>query len=88
MVVNVTGTTALAVRDLAEGLGRRLGRRPRFEGSELPQALLSDTGRMQMLVGAPEMDIETMLDLTATWVGDGRPLLGKPTHFEVRDGGF
>ena len=32
--------------------------------------------------------IEHMLDWVAQWVGAGKPLLGKPTHFETRDGAF
>jgi nucleoside-diphosphate-sugar epimerase len=88
LVVNVTGAAPLSVRELALGLARRLGCMAKFEGVESSEALLSHTGRMRSLLGAPEMGIETMLDLTAAWVRDGRPLLGKPTHFEVRDGGF
>jgi nucleoside-diphosphate-sugar epimerase len=88
LVVNVTGTTALAVRDLAERLGRHLGREPRFEGAESQDALLSDTSRMTSLLGAPEMDIDTTIEWVAEWVRDGRRLLQKPTHFEARDGAF
>lgn len=88
LVVNVTGTAVLSVRDIATRLGARLGREPVFEGAEAADALLSDTTRMRSLVGEPEMDLETMLDWVAEWVGEGRPLLGKPTHFETRDGAF
>jgi nucleoside-diphosphate-sugar epimerase len=88
LVVNVTGVAALRVRDLAQALGRRLGREPRIEGAEPGDALLSDTARMRSLIGPPEMDVETMLDWVSAWVCDGRPLLGKPTHFETRDGSF
>jgi nucleoside-diphosphate-sugar epimerase len=88
LVLNVTGGATLRVRDLAQALGRRLGREPRFEGVESGDALLSDTARMRSLIGPPEMVLETMLDWVSEWVRDGRPLLGKPTHFEARDGSF
>lgn len=88
LVVNVTGTEALSVRTLALELGRRLGRAPRFDGAETGDALLSDTTRMRALLGSPRTSVETMLDSVAEWVREGRPLLGKPTHFETRDGAF
>lgn len=87
-VLNVTGPETLSVRALALALGRRLGREPRFEGAEQPDALLSDTARMTATLGPPEMPLDRMLDWVAQWVRDDRPLLDRPTHFEVRDGAF
>ncbi len=87
-VVNVAGPETLRVRDLALELGRRLGRTPRFTGTEAPDALLSDATRMQATLGPPTLPLATLLDWTAAWVRAGRPLLGKPTRFEVRDGKF
>ena len=43
---------------------------------------------MRQLVGAPETAVERLLDWVADWVRGGGPLLGKPTHFEARDGSF
>lgn len=88
LVVNVSGTETLSVRSLAIELGRRMGKEPRFSGAEAPDALLSDTSTIRSLLGEPEMPVETLLDWVADWVGGGRPLLGKPTHFETRDGSF
>ena len=88
LVVNVTGPATLRVRDLATALGARLGREPRFEGSEAADALLSNVDRMQSLLGAPMTSLETMLDWVADWVRRERPLLGAATHFEARDGQF
>jgi nucleoside-diphosphate-sugar epimerase len=87
-VLNVTGTASLSVRDLAVALGERLERTPVFKGRESADALLSDASQMRAGFGEPEMDLETMLDWTAEWVREGRPRLGRPTHFETRDGGF
>jgi nucleoside-diphosphate-sugar epimerase len=88
LVVNVTGSHTLAVRDLALALGARLGIAPAFEGREAADALLSNTTRMQTLTDVPGMPVDTMLDWVATWVLAGRPLLGKPTSYETRDGSF
>jgi dTDP-4-dehydrorhamnose reductase len=88
LVLNVTGRDTLSVRTLAIELGNRLGRRPDFDGTEAPDALLSDTARMRSLVGDAEMPLDTMLDWVAAWVKGGLPMFGKPTHFETRDGAF
>ncbi len=34
----------------------------------------------------PTVPMETMLDWTADWVARGLGSLGKPTHYEARDG--
>jgi nucleoside-diphosphate-sugar epimerase len=88
LVLNVSGMETLSVRALAEQLGMRLGREPRFTGTEAPDALLSNANALRGRFGAPEMPVETMLDWVADWVREARPLLGKPTHFETRDGAF
>jgi dTDP-4-dehydrorhamnose reductase len=87
-VVNVSGAHTLSVRTLATELGKRLGKTPRFEGVEAPDALLSDTSLFRSTLREPEMALDTMLDWVADWVKEGRPVLGKPTRFEARDGAF
>jgi len=87
-VLNVTGTEILSVRTVAEELGRRLGRRPRFEGKESETALLSDASRCRRLLAVPRVPLGWLLDLVADWVIAGRPTQAKPTKFEVRDGRF
>ena len=87
-VVNVTGPEIVRVRDAAARLGELLGRAPRFTGVEAPDALLADTTRARALFPLPTVPLATMLEWTAEWVRERRPLLGKPTHFEARDGAF
>ncbi|MFN2563641.1 MAG: NAD-dependent epimerase/dehydratase family protein [Gemmatimonadaceae bacterium] len=87
-VVNVTGSEVLSVRELATRLGVHLGRSPVFTGEEAADALLSHTGRMASLFARPEVSLDWMLAWVAAWVRDGRPLLGRPTHFEERAGRF
>jgi nucleoside-diphosphate-sugar epimerase len=86
--INVTGPWKLRVRSLAEALGRRLGKPPRFAGAEAPTAWHVDTGAAQALLGAPRVPLEAMLDWTADWVARGGPSLGKDTHFGARDGKY
>lgn len=88
LVVNVTGADTLSVRALATQLGERLGIAPRFDGSEADDALLSNTARMRGHLASPEIGVDQMLDWVAEWVAARRPVLGKPTHFEARDGSF
>lgn len=87
-VVNVTGTERVSVRRVALEFARRFGVDVTFDGTEADTALLSDTSRMQTLVGQPEMPLATMIDMVATWLAEGGALLGKATHFETRDGRY
>lgn len=89
VVLNVTGPERVQVRWVAERFAELLGRAaPRITGTEAPTALLSDASRMVDLFGEPDVPIDQLLVWTAEWVGAGRPLLGKPTGFQTRDGRF
>jgi nucleoside-diphosphate-sugar epimerase len=90
VAMNVTGLETLSVRTLATALGERLGRAPVFTGIEANDALLSDARAMRTRFGVDLalMPVDQLLDWTAEWVRAGRPLLGKATKFEVRDGRF
>jgi hypothetical protein len=57
-------------------------------GRESPTAWLVNTHAAQRLLGAPRVPLERMLDWIADWVARGMPSLGKPTHFEARDGKY
>lgn len=86
--INLTSPEAYSVRDVASRLGKLLGRQPRFSNSEAATALLSNTQRMQQLLGEPQVDLDRMLRWIAHWTRIGGVTLGKPTHFATRDGKF
>ncbi|MEP7302108.1 MAG: NAD-dependent epimerase/dehydratase family protein [Caldimonas sp.] len=86
--LNCTGLEALSVRELATGLGQRLGTPAKIVGREAETALLSDAREAARLFGPPAVPIGAMLDWIADWVASDGPSLGKPTRFEVRDGTF
>jgi nucleoside-diphosphate-sugar epimerase len=85
--LNVSGPKT-SVRWLAEEFGKRLSRKPAFSGQEASSAWLVDTAAAAKLFGAPRVPLSRMIDWVADWVGRGQPSLGKPTHFETRDGKY
>lgn len=87
-ILNITGPEKLRIRDLAEDFGRRLGRAPIFTGTEAPTAWLSDASESIRLFGPPTVSVDTMIAHIVAHVQAGGRLLGKPTHFETRDGKF
>jgi nucleoside-diphosphate-sugar epimerase len=87
-VVNVTGAEILSVRDLAARIGSKLGIAPLLEGTERPDALLSDASRMLATFAPPQVSVDQMIDLVAAAVTSGQPTLDKPTGFQTRDGRF
>ena len=86
--LNVSGPQVLSVRALAAEFGRRFGKAPVIAGREAPTAWLVDTRAAQKLLGAPRVPLAQMIDWQAEWIRRGGASLGKPTHFETRDGQF
>ena len=85
--INISGPKT-SVRWLAEEFGKRFSRKPSFSGQETKTAWLIDTTAATKLLGAPRVPLATMVDWVADWVARGQPSLGKPTHFETRDGKY
>jgi nucleoside-diphosphate-sugar epimerase len=86
--LNVSGPQVVAVRDLAHELAKRLGKKAEITGREAKTAWLVDTSAAQQLFGRPRVPLERMMDWQADWIARGGPSLGKPTHFETRDGKY
>lgn len=88
LILNLTGPETLAVREVAEGFGRRFNRKPIFSGEESGYALLSDASKAHAIFGMPTVTPQQMMDWIASWIEKGGALLNKPTHFEAQDGKF
>ena len=88
LILNVTGTETLGVREICERFGRIMGREPTFTGVEASTALLSDSRKAVQMFGPPRVNAEKLIGWVADWVMRDGPLLGKATHFESREGKF
>ncbi|HEY9054690.1 MAG TPA: NAD(P)-dependent oxidoreductase [Rectinemataceae bacterium] len=88
--INITGPETVSVRYLAKAFGARFGKPPVFQGEERPdtRTYLSNAAVSFRLFGYPRIGLEEMIDLTAEWMKAGGSSLGKPTHFEVKDGTY
>ncbi len=87
-VLNLTGADTISVRDVAGRFGKRLGKQPRFTGEEAETALLNNAARRQRLFGPETVTLDWMIEQIARWVEAGGASLGKPTHFQEREGQF
>lgn len=85
--LNLSGPK-VSIREMAKALGARLGIEPVLVGQEAPTAWLIDSSKAYELFGPPQVSLATMLDWTADWVKSGGASLGKPTHYEARDGKY
>lgn len=87
-ILNIAGPETVSVRWMAERLGSIMGKKPNIVGVESPNALLNNSAPCHKLFGYPQVSIETMIEWVAHWVASGGASLGKPTHYETRDGKF
>jgi nucleoside-diphosphate-sugar epimerase len=88
LILNVTGPETVSIRELARRMGELLGKPPNLQGSEESTALLSNARKAISQFGPPEVSLEEATQWVAHWVKIGGPTLGKPSHFETRDGRF
>jgi len=88
MVINLTGPEKLSVRQVAGRLGELMGKEVKFTGSEAATALLSNASKARELLGPPSIPVDRILRWTAHWIARGGSTLGKPTHFQTRNGKY
>jgi len=88
LALNVTGPERLRVRDLALRFGEAMNLPVRFAGEEASDAWVWDASRATRLFGPPETSLEEMVRATVRWIESRGETYGKPTGFQVRDGGF
>lgn len=87
-VLNLTGSETISVRRVAAQFGELLGKEPIVTGVEAPTALLNNAGKCHERFGPPTVTVDQMMEWIAGWIKLRLPLLGKPTHFEVRTGKY
>jgi nucleoside-diphosphate-sugar epimerase len=85
--LNLSGPK-ISIRAVAQALGQRLGIEPVLRGQEAETAWLVDCTKAFALFGPPQVTLDRMLGWTADWVQRGGSSLGKPTHYEARDGKY
>ena len=87
-IVNIAGPEQVSIRRAAQQFGALMGKIPIFDGEECRNALVSNGQSGHRLFGYPRVSVQQMIQWIADWVMRGGEDLGKPTHFEVRDGKF
>ncbi len=87
-ILNICGPEIFSVRSVAEKFGQLMGKPLQFTGTENNTALLGDGSHSYELLGKPSVSLNQIVKWTAEWMMEGGGLLGKPTHFEVRNGKY
>lgn len=87
-VLNITGEEILSVKEVALKFSKLFETRVEFKGKEAETALLSNAERAFGLFGKPAVSTDELINWIASWLKEDKKLLGKPTHFEVRDGKY
>jgi hypothetical protein len=87
-VFNLTSPRIFSVREVALRFGELMNRPPKIVGEEAETALLSNPTRIISKLGEPPTPIDMVIKWTAHWIMSSGRLLGKPTHFEEREGKY
>jgi len=87
-VINVSGPEKLGVRETCQTLRQMMKQSVSFTGREADSALLSNAQLAFRLFGKPRVTAGEMIEWVAEWLSSGGATLGKPTHFESREGKF
>ena len=87
-VLNAAGPELLRIREVCGTYARIMNKPVEFVGQEATDALLSNGSLGHQRLGTPRVNAEQMIRWIADWVMRGGDQLGKPTHFESRDGKF
>lgn len=87
-ILNITGEQMLSVKEVAIEFGKLFNITPEFFNEEAKTALLNNSEQAFKLFGRPKVQTSQIIKWIADWMGAGKELLGKPTHYEVRDGKY
>ena len=61
---------------------------PHLRNTEGETAWLNNAAQAFGLFGYPDVPLHRMVDWVAAWIEQGGASLGKPTHYEARDGTY
>lgn len=86
--LNVTGSETISTRWAASELAKKLGKKVTFIESQVETALLSNSQKCIQYFGYPDRGVLELICLQAEWLLTGGRKLGKPTHFDEREGRF
>ncbi len=87
-ILNITGGDILSVHEVALEFGKLFNVVPEFVNEEAKTALLNNSGQAFQLFGRPKVSTTQIIRWIAGWISEERETLGKPTHYEVRDGKY
>ena len=87
-LLNVTGPDKITLQEVAERFGRIFQKKPLLTGTPAGTAWHSDASESIRLFGPVTKSLDEMIQKIADHLQSGGRLLGKPTHFETRDGKF
>lgn len=87
-VLNVTGPDTLSVKEVAIEFGKLFGVKPKFVNKESKTALLNNSSLAFKIFGYPKVPVSQLIMWITEWLAEDKKLLGKPTHFEVRNGKY
>lgn len=87
-ILNITGEETLSVHEVALEFGKLFGVTPEFYNEEAKTALLNNSELAFKLFGRPKVSTRQIITWIADWLSEGKDTLGKPTHYEVRDGKY
>lgn len=86
--LNIAGPETVPVRWLAQRFGERFGVDPVFENSEEDTSYVIDGSEAHRIFGYPRVSLREMIEQVAEWVEVDGETIGKPTHFQEREGQF
>ena len=87
-LLNLTSSQHYSVREIALHFGELMGKKVAFTGVESQSAYLSNCQKLRSALGDLPTSIDQVMEWIASWIQSQGRLLNKPTHFEVRDGGY
>ncbi|MDG2384135.1 MAG: NAD(P)-dependent oxidoreductase [Pirellulaceae bacterium] len=87
-IINVAGDEIFSVASVCETFAAIFRRPLLLQGDSAETALLNNAERAYHRYGRPRVPLQRIIEWTADWLSRSLPILGKPTHFEIRNGQF